>query len=157
ELLGNALTPAQIDTLSSARSNAATMTSPFDGSVPPPSSSAPGQLVGPRYTLHEPLGAGGVGNVVAAQDREIKRIVALKTLQPQFGSDPIVSARFVEEARITAQLEHPGIIPIYDLGVAPDGEPFYTMRVVKRRNLREVLARRELRTQWPLFRLVNVL
>jgi serine/threonine-protein kinase len=135
-----------------------TVVQKFDGSIPPPSHEVlPGKIVGPRYTFHEELGAGGVGQVVAALDREVRRVVALKTLQPGVAQDPIVAARFVEEARITAQLEHPGIVPIYDVGASPDGAPYYTMRIVKKRSLRDVLFRPELRKQWSTARLMGVL
>jgi eukaryotic-like serine/threonine-protein kinase len=140
-------------------SRAVTIADPYDGSLPPPSidPSPPGTLVGPRYTLHEQLGAGGVGQVVAALDREVRRVVALKTLQSSVADDPVVSARFVEEARITAQLEHPGIVPVYDLGAGPDDLPYYTMRIVKKRSLRDVLANSELRKQWSTARLMGVM
>jgi formylglycine-generating enzyme required for sulfatase activity len=126
---------------------------------PPPSSHSilpPGQLTGPRYSPTEVLGSGGVGHVTAVRDRVIRRTVALKTLKQTFARDPIVAARFVEEARITAQLEHPNIVPVYDLGATPDGEPFYTMRVVNRRSLRDVLRSQD-RGAWPLVRLLGVL
>jgi formylglycine-generating enzyme required for sulfatase activity/tRNA A-37 threonylcarbamoyl transferase component Bud32 len=127
--------------------------------LPPPSSHSllpPGQLTGPRYSPTEVLGSGGVGHVTAVRDRVIRRTVALKTLKQSFARDPIVAARFVEEARITAQLEHPNIVPVYDLGATPDGEPFYTMRVVNRRSLRDVLRDHD-RSAWPLVRLLGVL
>jgi serine/threonine-protein kinase len=139
------------------RSEIETVAHKFDGSMPPPSvDPMPGRIVGPRYTFHEELGAGGVGQVVAALDREVRRVVALKTLQPGVATDPIVSARFVEEARITAQLEHPGVVPIYDVGAGPDGAPYYTMRIVKKRSLRDVLSRPSLRRQWTTARLAGV-
>jgi len=152
------LPPGKADELVAAKSEAETISQPFHGSLPPPSrDNLPGKLVGPRYTFHEELGAGGVGQVVAALDREVRRLVALKTLQPGPAADPVVTARFVEEARITAQLEHPGIVPIYELGAGPDGAPFYTMRIVKKRSLRDVLARPELRKQWSTARLMGVM
>ena len=163
DLFARVLDAAQLETLSSLRAGVETeagpVDRPLDPSMAPPSVALdrlPGQLAGPRYTLREPLGSGGVGDVVAAMDREIRRVVALKTIQPG-KVDPAVVARFVEEARITAQLEHPNIVPVYDLGAAPDGLPYYTMRVVKRRSLRDVLARPALREQWSLVRLLNVL
>ncbi len=116
----------------------------------------PGRLVGPRYTLRERLGTGGVGEVVAALDRETRRVVALKTLQRLKTNDKAATSRFVEEARVTAQLEHPNIIPVYDVGAGADGQPYYTMRVVKRRTLRNVLADPTLRSQWSTIRLTGV-
>jgi serine/threonine-protein kinase len=125
-------------------------------SAPPlPIALAPSDPPDARYEIRELLGAGGVGEVVAAFDRESQRVVALKTLQAGPASEPLVAYKFIEEARITAQLEHPGIVPVYDLGTTPDGQPFYTMRVVKRRSLRDVL-RKPIRREWPLVRLLGV-
>ena len=116
----------------------------------------PGELTGPRYAAQETLGWGGVGHVTAVLDRVIRRTVALKSLKRAYARDPSIAARFVQEARITAQLEHPNIVPVYDLGAADDGEPFYTMRVVKRRSLRDVLST-PLRKAWPLVRMLGVI
>lgn len=162
DLFARILDTEKLHTLSTERGSADTLATPSPReqvSLPPPSDRAedmPGRIAGPRYTLRETLGSGGVGDVVAALDREIRRVVALKTLQPSKSGDWVAASRFVEEARITAQLEHPNIVPVYDLGAAPDGQPYYTMRVVKRRSLRDVLARPALREQWPMVRLLNV-
>ncbi|HEY3818343.1 MAG TPA: bifunctional serine/threonine-protein kinase/formylglycine-generating enzyme family protein [Polyangiaceae bacterium] len=135
-----------------------TLVAAYSGSAPPESQSLvpPGELAGPRYAAQEMLGWGGVGHVTAARDRVIRRTVALKALKRAYASDPSVAARFVGEARITAQLEHPNIVPIYDLGATEDGQPYYTMRVVKRRSLRDVLST-PLRKAWPLVRMLGVL
>jgi serine/threonine-protein kinase len=109
----------------------------------------------PRYELGDALGAGGVGKVVRARDRDIGRVVALKTLKLGPDAQPSVAARFLSEARVTAQLEHPNVVPVYDLGTLPDGQPYYTMRVVKRQSLQDVMGNAELRKQWPLVRLVG--
>lgn len=114
----------------------------------------PGRFEGPRYEPVETLGRGGMGKVVAALDREIGRIVALKTMQKPDPDRPMVR-RFLQEARITAQLEHPNIVPVYDLGALGDGQPFYTMRVVKKQSLGDVLDRPALREQWPMVRLLG--
>ena len=144
--------------LLAARAEVVTIVHAFDGTIPPPSpETRPGHLVGPRYTLDDVLGVGGTGQVIAALDREVRRVVALKTLKTSIAQDPVVMARFVEEARITAQLEHPGIVPIYDVGAGPDGAPFYTMRIVKKRSLRDVLSNPALRTTWSTARLAGVL
>jgi eukaryotic-like serine/threonine-protein kinase len=115
----------------------------------------PGSLRGPRYNIGEMLGRGAVGKVVAALDREIGRVVAIKTLNQGPGAEPHVVRRFVEEGRITAQLEHPNIVPVYDLGGMADGQPFYTMRVVKKQSMRDALHRQDLRKTWPLVRLLG--
>ena len=135
-----------------------TLVAAYAGSTPPDSQSLvpPGELAGPRYSAQEMLGWGGVGHVTAARDRVIRRTVALKSLKRAYAADPVVAARFVGEARITAQLEHPNIVPIYDLGATEDGQPYYTMRVVKRRSLRDVLST-PLRKAWPLVRMLGVL
>lgn len=129
---------------------------PLDPDEPPVSMGAlPGHLAGPRYGIIEPLGRGGVGKVVASQDREIGRVVALKTLREGVHAEPHVVRRFVHEARITAQLEHPNVVPVYDLGALPSGEPYYTMRVVKKQSLGDVLELPLPREKWPLVRLLG--
>lgn len=130
---------------------------PFDPEVDAPMSmgALPGQLPGPRYSVVEPLGRGGVGKVVASLDREIGRVVALKTLRQGRDAEPHVVRRFLHEARITAKLEHPNIVPVYDLGALPEGEPYYTMRIVKKQSLGDVLDRPALRAQWPQVRLLG--
>ncbi|HEV8321123.1 MAG TPA: bifunctional serine/threonine-protein kinase/formylglycine-generating enzyme family protein [Myxococcota bacterium] len=116
-----------------------------------------GAIGGPRYVVGEELGRGGEGKVMLAIDRDIGRRVAVKLLRQGARADRTLVRRFVEEARITGQLEHPSVIPIYDLGVLPDGQPFYTMRVVRRRSLRDVLTNPDLRKEWPLSRLCTML
>jgi serine/threonine-protein kinase len=116
---------------------------------------SPSQPPGPRYKIGELLGAGGVGLVTSALDRTIGRTVAVKTLKAGRDSEPQVSRRFIDEAHVTAQLEHPNIVPVYDMGWLPDGQPYYTMRIVKRQSLRDVLARPDLKAQWPLIRLLG--
>ncbi len=122
------------------------------GSDQPPS---PSQPPGPRYKIGELLGAGGAGIVTSALDRTIGRTVAVKTLRQGRESEPHVARRFVDEAHVTAQLEHPNVVPVYDIGWLPDGQPYYTMRIVKKQSLRDVLARPELKAQWPLVRLLG--
>jgi serine/threonine-protein kinase len=115
----------------------------------------PERAHGSRYVHKERLGAGGVGEVVAALDRETRRVVALKMLKQGAAAEPVIVYRFVEEARITAQLEHPNIVPVYDLGAMPNGEPYYTMRVVKKRSLRDVLENQVTRKTWSMVRLLG--
>jgi serine/threonine protein kinase len=118
--------------------------SPATGSVvdpvvlgAPPSRTAPT----PRYTRDRLYATGGIGQVWVARDHSIGRQVALKELRPDRASNTVLRARFLTEARITGQLEHPGIVPVYEAAWQPeDGEPFYTMRFVKGRTLREAAA-----------------
>jgi len=90
-----------------------------------------------RYEIGELHGEGGRGQVLLAYDKELCRTVALKRLRYP---DPAAEARFVREARITARLEHPGIVPVHDAGRHPGGQPFYAMKLVAGRPLRDELA-----------------
>ena len=88
-----------------------------------------------RLRLHA---TGGIGRVWLAHDNDLGRDVALKELRPERAGHATLGARFLQEARITGQLEHPGIVPVYDLfGMGDGGQPFYTMRFVKGRTLSE--------------------
>jgi serine/threonine-protein kinase len=94
-----------------------------------------------RYTLSRLHATGGIGRVWLAHDDSLGRDVALKELRPERAAQPAVWARFLREARITGQLEHPGIVPIYEVGRRPDDQgPFYTMRFVRGRTLAEAAA-----------------
>jgi PAS domain S-box-containing protein len=88
-----------------------------------------------RLRLHA---VGGIGRVWLAHDDQLGRDVALKELRPERAEQATLRARFLQEAQITGQLEHPGIIPVYDLAHrGQDRQPFYTMRFVKGRTLSE--------------------
>jgi serine/threonine-protein kinase len=91
-----------------------------------------------RYTLTRLHAKGGIGQVWLARDPNIGREVALKELRPERADNPAIWARFLEEARITGQLEHPGIVPVYEMARSGTGEkPFYTMRFVRGQTLSE--------------------
>jgi tetratricopeptide (TPR) repeat protein len=91
-----------------------------------------------RYTLTRLLAQGGLGQVWLAVDGDLNRQVALKELRPERGSDPTLAARFLDEAKVTGQLEHPGIVPVYELARrSSDGRPYYTMRFIRGRTLAE--------------------
>ena len=88
-----------------------------------------------RLRLHA---TGGIGRVWLAHDNDLGRDVALKELRPEQAGHAELGGRFLQEAQITGQLEHPGIIPVYELVRGQgDGQPFYTMRFVKGRTLSE--------------------
>ncbi len=92
----------------------------------------------PRYRVVQRLGEGSQGLVFSVADRDCMREVALKTLHAhQCAADDV--SRFIHEAQITAQLEHPGIVPVHDLEVLPDGTVFYTMKKVEGRTLSDLL------------------
>jgi formylglycine-generating enzyme required for sulfatase activity/tRNA A-37 threonylcarbamoyl transferase component Bud32 len=82
--------------------------------------------------------------------------VALKTIRRDVVQDEEMQTRFLAEAHITAKLEHPSVIPVYDMGILPDGSTFYTMRVVNQRSLRQVLNIPLPRAEWSLARLCGV-
>jgi serine/threonine-protein kinase len=89
-----------------------------------------------RYTLTRLHAQGGIGQVWLARDQAFGREVALKELRPERAENPAAWARFLEEARITGQLEHPNIVPVHELAEPAEGRrPFYTMRFVKGRTL----------------------
>ena len=89
-----------------------------------------------RYAVSNLHASGGVGEIWLATDRTIGRDVAFKTLRESSGDYPDTIARFLTEARVTGQLEHPGIAPVYDVGMK-QGKPFYTMRFVGGRTMAE--------------------
>jgi serine/threonine protein kinase len=92
-----------------------------------------------RYRLVEKLGQGGMGGVYCVEDTELDRKVALKVISVP---DPngAWTARLLQEARIIAKLEHPGIVPVHDIGALADGRPFYTMKLVQGKRLDEHIA-----------------
>ena len=86
-------------------------------------------LSGTRYLLLHRLGRGGMGTVYLAEDSALGRRLALKVLHEP-DAPPDLAARLVHEARILARLEHPGIVPVHDVGTLADGRVFYTMKYV---------------------------
>src|SRR5262249_18372232 len=91
-----------------------------------------------RYALMRLHATGGIGRVWLARDSALGREVALKELRPEKSGNAAVCRRFLQEARITGQLEHPGVVPVYELARRDaDRQPFYTMRFVKGRTLSE--------------------
>ncbi|MBL8622673.1 MAG: protein kinase [Myxococcales bacterium] len=100
---------------------------------------APAVDAEPRYVDVELAGVGGMGTVMIAHDRHLGRDVAIKRIAAE-PDDHAAGARLAREAAITARLEHPSIVPIYDAGVGPDGRPYYAMRLVRGRSLAERLA-----------------
>jgi serine/threonine-protein kinase len=95
-----------------------------------------------RYQVLGEVARGGMGVVLRALDRTLGRDVALKVMHPEAQRDPGRLRRFVEEAKLTGQLQHPGIPPVHDQGTLPDGGAFYAMKLVKGRTLAALLAGR---------------
>ncbi|MFT5465317.1 MAG: WD40 repeat protein [Verrucomicrobiales bacterium] len=116
-----------------------------------------------RYEALGEVARGGMGVIYKVHDCELDRTLAMKRMlsAPDVDGDEVEVdrfARFMEEAHVTAQLDHPGIVPVYDLGTDEDGCAWYTMKMVRGRELGEVieLARSE-KESWNLPRLVGVL
>jgi len=91
-------------------------------------------LTGTRYRLLGQVARGGMGVVYAAEDQDLQRRVALKVLEVP-GSQGELAHRLLREARVLARLEHPGIVPVHDVGTLPDGRVFYTMKFVEGQQL----------------------
>jgi serine/threonine-protein kinase len=94
-----------------------------------------------RFHVLRPHAAGGLGAVFVAHDRELNREVALKAMRDQHANDPFNRRRFVLEAEVTGTLEHPGIVPVYSLGLDGDGRPYYAMRLIRGETLGEAISR----------------
>jgi len=92
-----------------------------------------------RYLIGQELGSGSVGQVIEARDQHLGRQVAIKILHEGEGLSRDGIARFVAEAQITAQLEHPSVVPVHEIGIMPGGMPYFSMKLVKGRTLGDVI------------------
>src|SRR5262249_19192462 len=81
-----------------------------------------------RYRLLEEVGRGGMGAVLRAEDPDLGRSLAVKLLLRRHSQSGPAARRFLDEARLTAQLQHPGIPPVHEVGALPDGRPFFAMK-----------------------------
>ncbi len=95
-----------------------------------------------RFRLGQELARGGMGVVYCACDESLGRDVAVKVLHERYSVDSLVGQRFVDEARITGQLQHPGIPPVFEVGRLDDGRPYLAMKLIKGRTLAELLKER---------------
>lgn len=121
----------------------------------------PGRFDHPAGDRIEDAGSvdeGGMGVIQKALDARLLREMAVKRLQPRKRRDAEAQRRLVEEAQITAQLEHPGIVPVYDLDVDDRGVPFFTMALVRGETLKDIIASIDYsqRTYAQLYRLLTV-
>ena len=111
------------------------------------SSRAPVQVAPPEALAHDeglrvlgPVGKGGMGEVLLARDERLHRTVALKRLDGRHLLDGAMIRRFVAEAQLTAQLDHPGIVPVHRVDAPPGEGPSYAMKLVRGRTLKEWIA-----------------
>jgi hypothetical protein len=95
-----------------------------------------------RYQVLGEIARGGMGIVLRARDADLGRDLALKVLQTRHRGDRDMVGRFIDEARIGGQLQHPGILPVHELGTLADRRPYFTMKLVKGRTLAALLAER---------------
>ena len=95
-------------------------------------------LSGTRYELQGEVARGGMGVVYRARDLQLERDVALKVIAVE-AADADTAARLRREAKILARLEHPGIVPVHDVGELPDGRVFYAMKLVSGKRLDELV------------------
>ncbi len=121
-----------------------------------------------RYVQRGELARGGMGQILRVWDEDLRRELAMKVVLDESGRaaageiPPKVLGRFLEEAQVTGQLDHPGIVPVHELGLDEHGAVFFTMRLVRGRDLKEVfeLVPRGPETgtaEWPLTRVLWVL
>jgi len=120
----------------------------------------------PRYLFKGEVGRGGMGAVLKVFDADLRRNLAMKVI---LGRDkrgpagnpeipPHVLERFLEEAQVTGQLEHPGVVPVHELGVDEEGRMYFTMRLVRGKSFDEVIRlSREEREGWNLARALHSL
>jgi eukaryotic-like serine/threonine-protein kinase len=114
-----------------------------------------------KFVVEAPIGHGGMGEVFLVTDQDLRRQVAMKILRRD-ATGREHRLQFIAEAQATSQLEHPGIPPVHDLGRTPDGRPYFTMKLVSGRTLREVLhdlllKRKEVLRDYTLHKLATVL
>ncbi len=121
-----------------AKGNAAAVAAAMAGGMP--------------FTIIRQHARGGLGVVNLARDIHIKREVALKQILPAHADNGILKRRFLYEAQITGQLEHPSIVPVYCLGQDATSNPFYVMRFVKGRTLDEIIKEHHLAPNPIVFR-----
>jgi serine/threonine-protein kinase len=107
---------------------------------PPPALPAGSRL--DEYAVVEEVGRGGRGIVYRVRDPELNRPLAVKVLRPELHGDPDAVRRFLEEAQVMGQLQHPGIVPVHAVGQLPDGRPYFAMKLVQGRTLAALLAER---------------
>jgi eukaryotic-like serine/threonine-protein kinase len=92
-----------------------------------------------RYAEIGTLGSGGMGEVFRVLDRDLNRTLALKAIRRDLMENPRALSRFVSEAQVTGQLQHPGIVPVHDIGRLPDGRMYFAMQEVRGRELGDVI------------------
>jgi serine/threonine-protein kinase len=131
--------------LKEAQGESAHIVQPKSDAMPPP------EQTGDRYQLQGEIARGGMGAVLRGRDVDLGRDLAVKVLLEKYVDRPEVARRFIEEAQIGGQLQHPGVVPVYDIGHFGQ-RPFFTMKLVKGQTLAALLSERtELAAERPRF------
>ena len=102
----------------------------------PATTPAPRAAAAERYVLDREIGQGGMGRVFEGRDLRLGRTVAIKMLRTH---DAALASRFEREVKLAARLQHPGVVPVYDAGFWPSGEPFLVMKLVLGQSLARVI------------------
>ena len=116
------------------------------GEVAAPPTATP-EFATSRYEPRGEIARGGMGIIFRSRDTDLGRDVAMKVLHPRHAQNPAMVQRFVEEAQIAGQLQHPGVLQIYELGLQADQRPYFTMKLIKGNTLGELIAQRADPTQ----------
>lgn len=107
-----------------------------------------------RYAYFKTIARGGKAIVMSCKDLHLSRTICYKKLRPEIADDPIEQQRFLREARVSALLQHPNTVPMYELGRDTKGQYYFTMKLVHGYTLREILDYRE---RYDLKQLINVI
>jgi eukaryotic-like serine/threonine-protein kinase len=107
-----------------------------DEAAPPVPAAAPRAAAAERYVIDREIGHGGMGRVFSGRDLRLGRTVAIKMLRTQ---DAALASRFEREVKLAARLQHPGVVPVYDAGFWPSGQPFLVMKLVLGQSLARVI------------------
>lgn len=133
--------------------------SDFDQTIAGPDVPLPvAPQTGDTYALGRVVAQGGMGAIIEARDIRLDRLVAMKVMRWAHAGDD-AARRFVDEARVTGQLEHPNIVPVHEMGSDSAGRAYYTMKMVRGVDLSSILdalARREQLDRWPLDELLTI-
>src|SRR5215470_17800612 len=121
--------------LQEAQGESGHVVKPKSDAMPPP------EQTGDRYQLQGEIARGGMGAVLRGRDVDLGRDLAVKVLLEKYVNRPDVARRFLDEAQVGAQLQHPGVVPVYDIGRFGE-RPFFTMKLVKGQTLAALLAER---------------
>jgi serine/threonine-protein kinase len=129
------LGPLQPVLLREAEGDSGHVVTPKSDAMPTPAQA------GTRYQLQGEIARGGMGAVLRGRDVDLGRDLAVKVLLEKYADRPEVARRFIEEAQIGGQLQHPGVVPVYDIGRFGE-RPFFTMKLVKGKTLAALLSER---------------